>query len=168
MNRHISAAFAAALLAVLVKQRSLKRRPLRPPAAPPEPAVPAPVTPPAPVAAEGNAPAASAPNAALEKEITLQRADLDEQDARIAELETQLKALKTPEAPKKDQKKAAAAAAPAAVDFPLKVTGYVQAQYEFHQDSEDQLQQGARCSIRTAFCCVARASSCSVNGSTAV
>ncbi|HEY0462951.1 MAG TPA: hypothetical protein VGC79_02025, partial [Polyangiaceae bacterium] len=140
MNRHISAALAAALLSALVKPALAQTAPAQPPVATP-PAVPAP--PSAPIAAEA-APAAAASNASLAKEVTLQRADLDEQDARIAELEKQLKDLKKPEAPKPAEKKADVAhpaGAPAA-DFPLKVTGYVQAQYEFHQDSEDQLQQG--------------------------
>jgi len=147
VNRHISAALAAALLAGLVKPALAQTAPATPPAAPTQPAVPAPATPSAstPIAAEGGPSAAPAHNAALEKEVTLQRADLDEQDGRIADLEKQLKALKASETPKKDQKKAdsrPAPAAPPAADFPLKVTGYVQAQYEFHQDSEDQLQQG--------------------------
>ncbi|HET7538417.1 MAG TPA: hypothetical protein VFK05_01050 [Polyangiaceae bacterium] len=145
MNRHISAAFAAALLSALVKPVLAQTAPAQPPAAPP-PAAPAPAAPAAPAVAQGSAAAAPAPNSALEKEVSLQRADLDEQDARIAELEKQLKELKKPEAHKQEAKKAepqaTKAAAPAALDFPLKVTGYVQAQYEFHQDSEDQLQQG--------------------------
>lgn len=148
MNRHISAAFAAALLAASIKPALAQTAPAQPPAAPSEPAAG-----PAPVAAEGAAPvapAAPAPaaNAALAQEVTLQRADIDEQDARIAELEKQLKELKKPAAAptagakKADDVSARPAAPPAAADFPLKVTGYVQAQYEFHQDSEDQLQQG--------------------------
>jgi hypothetical protein len=145
VNRHISAASAAALLAVLVKPAFAQTAPAEPPAASP-PAAPAPAPPAAPAAsaAQGSA-SAAASNSTLEKEVTLQRADLDEQDARIAELEKQLKDLKKPAAPAKDAKEtkgtAPAATAPAA-DFPLKVSGYVQAQYEFHQDSEDQLQQG--------------------------
>lgn len=82
----------------------------------------------------------------------MQRADLDEQDARIAELEKQLKSLKQPQAAapavttsvptKKDdvtQKQAAPAGAPSET---WKITGYLQSQYENHQDSEDQLAQG--------------------------
>lgn len=142
MNRHISAAFAAALLAAQIKPALAQTAPAQPPAAPAPPAAA-----PAPTAAEGNA-SAPASNAALANEVTLQRADIDEQDARIVELEKQLKELKkNAAAPSAGAKKADDVAArptapPAAPDFPLKITGYVQAQYEFHQDSEDQLQQG--------------------------
>jgi hypothetical protein len=135
VNRHISAALAAALLAAPIRPAFAQTAPAEPPTAPPAP----------PPATEAPAPAA---NAALTKEVTLQRADIDEQDARIAELEKQLKELKkpaavpAPEAKKADDVSARPAAQPAAPDFPLKITGYVQAQYEFHQDSEDQLQQG--------------------------
>jgi len=145
VNRHISAAFAAALLAAPIKPALAQTAPAQPPAAPAQPAAA-----PAPIAAEGGTPAPAANAAqALEKEVTLQRADIDEQDARIAELEKQLKDLKKGAAPPPAAAKKAddvsarpAAPAPVAADFPLKVTGYVQAQYEFHQDSEDQLQQG--------------------------
>jgi len=141
VNRHISAAIAAALLSAWVEPALAQTAKAEPPDEPSQPAVPAPATPSTPAAA-----AASAPNASLEKEVTLQRADLDEQDARIVELEKQLKDLKKPAALEKEAMKAESAAAPAAgppaADFPLKITGYVQAQYEGHQDSEDQLQQG--------------------------
>jgi len=112
------------------------------------PALPAPPPPPdaaAPVAAPSTAPDASAE---LHKEVAAQRADIDEQDARIEELERQLKELKRAPAP-------SAATAPAAKpnttpapgdatqdQWPFKVSGYIQAQYESHQDSEDQLAIG--------------------------
>jgi len=104
---------------------------------------------PAPVAAPETAPAPppAGNSAELEKQISLQRADLDEQDARIVELERQLKALAKNGAPAPSAQPVPPA--PAAVDkttgeaqFPLKISGYLQAQYEGHQDSEDQLQQG--------------------------
>ena len=97
------------------------------------------------------APAAPAPDAAadLQKQVTAQRADIDEQDARILELERQLKELKRPaaavdaKAPKAAPKNEVPAPVDAAPDqSPFKVSGYVQAQYETHQDSEDQLAQG--------------------------
>ncbi len=145
MNRHTSAVLAAALLAALSKPASAQPAP--PPATPEPPAPVAPVES-APQAAPEPAPAA---NAELEKQITMQRADLDEQDARIAELEKELKSLSKP-APakpavaaretKKDDVTAKQAAPATLVDDTLKVTGYIQAQYEGHQDSEDQLAQG--------------------------
>src|SRR5438128_11069084 len=110
------------------------------------PAVPAAPPPPpgAPVAVPA-APAAAA-TADLEKQVTMQRADLDEQDARIAELEKALKEMKKAQAQKPEAKKDDVTAKPAApataVESGFKVTGYVQAQVEGHQDSEDQLQQG--------------------------
>lgn len=114
---------------------------------PPQPAQPAA---PAPTAADGSTPPAlnaPAKDTELAKEVSVQRADLDEQDQRIQELEKQLKEIKAAQAPKPEARKAAAApvappAPKADLDFPFKVTGYVQAQYEGHQDSEDQLQQG--------------------------
>jgi hypothetical protein len=110
------------------------------------PAVPAAPPPPpgAPVAVPA-APAAAA-TADLEKQVTMQRADLDEQDARIAELEKALKEMKKAQVQKPEAKKDDVTAKPAApataVESGFKVTGYVQAQVEGHQDSEDQLQQG--------------------------
>jgi len=104
---------------------------------------------PAPVAAPETAPAPppAGNSAELEKQISLQRADLDEQDARIVELERQLKALAKNGAPAPSAQPVPPA--PVAADktageaqFPLKISGYLQAQYEGHQDSEDQLQQG--------------------------
>jgi len=92
------------------------------------------------------APAAPPPpaTAELEKQVALQRADIDEQDARIQELEAQLKALAQATAP--PPPKAAPIEPPphaiAALDESLQVRGYVQAQYESHQDSEDQLLPG--------------------------
>jgi hypothetical protein len=79
----------------------------------------------------------------LAKVVEVQRADLDEQDARITELERQLKEMKSaPSAkPTAVAPVAPAAAPPARVDAAsqFKVSGYIQSQYEFHQDSEDQL-----------------------------
>jgi len=104
---------------------------------------------PAPVAAPETAPAPppAGNSAELEKQISLQRADLDEQDARIVELERQLKALAKNGAPAPSAQPVppapvAADKAAGEAQFPLKISGYLQAQYEGHQDSEDQLQQG--------------------------
>ena len=130
MNRHLSAASAVALLAALSKPLLAQTAPAQPPA-PAADATPA-ATPPVTPTADG----------ALQKEVSSQRADIDEQDARIDALEKQLKALKSAEAPKVEPKKPAEAAQAKAADSPFKVSGYLQAQYEFHQDSEDQLQQG--------------------------
>jgi hypothetical protein len=110
--------------------------------APAQPALPA-----APETRDSAPIAAPAPaaNAELEKQVTLQRADLDEQDARIAELEKLIKDLKRSEAPKADAKQVAVKAAPVVLpahDYPFVITGYVQGQYEGHQDSEDQLLPG--------------------------
>jgi hypothetical protein len=141
VNRHISAAFTVALLAALSEPALAQTAPAPAPSAPPEPAqVPAPTAVDGTVLPPVNAPAK---DSALEKEVSVQRADLDEQDQRIQELEKQLKEIKAAQAPKADATKAPAPPAPKAdADFPFKVTGYVQAQYEGHQDSEDQLQQG--------------------------
>jgi hypothetical protein len=109
------------------------------PASPPSPDATAPV------AAPSTAPDASAE---LYKEVATQRADIDEQDARVEELERQLKELKrasTPTAPTATGAKPKATPTPgdASPDqWPFKVTGYIQAQYETHQDSEDQLAIG--------------------------
>ena len=141
MNRHISAASAVALLAALSKPLLAQTAPAQPPSLPPPPPAPAASAAASPIVA----PAAAAPSAdgALQKEVSAQRADIDEQDARIDALEKQLKALKSAEAPKTEPKKPAEAPATTApADGPWKVSGYLQAQYEFHQDSEDQLQQG--------------------------
>jgi hypothetical protein len=138
VNRHIPAVLVGVVLGTVCTPALAQSAPVQPAAAPPEV-----VGAPSPAAAP-SAPPAAAPNAKLEEQVNLQRADLDEQDARIAELEKQLKDLKKAEAPKPEAKKDGVNAAPAAAstDFPLKVTGYVQSQYEFHQDSEDQLLQG--------------------------
>ncbi len=141
MNRHISSAFAAAALVALIKPALAQTAAPPAPAAPPE-AAPGPAPTPAP---------AGPPNAELEKQIALQRADLDEQDARIQELERSIKEMKKAEAPKptpapngaKVDKAPTVAGTPEAdAKFALKVSGYVQTQYEGHQDSEDQLLQG--------------------------
>jgi hypothetical protein len=102
------------------------------PAAAPAPAQEAPAAPP-PVA-----------TAELEKQVAVQRADIDEQDSRIQELEAQLKALKQAAAPPPVKAAPAKPAPPviAPLDESLQVRGYVQAQYESHQDSEDQLLAG--------------------------
>jgi len=101
---------------------------------------------PSPAAPAPEAPAAPAPaaTAELEKQIAVQRADIDEQDARIQELEQALKALKQSAAPPATKAKAPKAAPPAIppLDESLQVRGYVQAQFESHQDSEDQLLPG--------------------------
>jgi hypothetical protein len=140
VNRHISAATAVALLAALSKPLLAQTAPALPPSPPSVPPAPA-----ASADAVPTAPPAAAPTAdgALQKEVSSQRADIDEQDARIDALEKQLRALKSAQTPKVEPKKPAEAPAQAtAADSPFKVSGYIQAQYEFHQDSEDQLQQG--------------------------
>ncbi|MEO7033027.1 MAG: hypothetical protein ABI335_04345 [Polyangiaceae bacterium] len=122
--------FTVAILAAFSKAAFAQTAPALPPA--PPPAAPA--------------EAASLAPAELEQQVTMQRADLDEQDARIAELEKVLKEMKKAEAAKPEAKKddvtAKTAAPAAAAESGFKFTGYVQAQYEGHQDSEDQLQQG--------------------------
>ena len=132
MNRHLSAALVAAAASRLIGTASAQSAPAAPPAqaTDPQPAVASP------------APPADA-NAELTKQLEMQRANLDEQDARIAALERELKALRKTEAPAKT---APAKTAPAAAqtgganpESALKITSYVQSQYEFHQDSEDQL-----------------------------
>ena len=136
MNRHLSAVLAAAAATALIRTASAQT---------PAPAAP-PATSPSPQPAAAPAPAPSAqpsPDAALTKQVELQRADLDEQDSRIAELERQLKEMKQTQAPPKQAPAkatpAAAQPAPADADGSFKVHGYIQSQYEFHQDSEDQL-----------------------------
>ncbi|MEO6600489.1 MAG: hypothetical protein ABIQ16_11485 [Polyangiaceae bacterium] len=138
MNRHISAAFTVALLAALSEPALAQPAPEQ---APPPPAAPAPT------ATDGAIPvplATPAGDPELKKEVDLQRADLDEQDTRIQQLEKQLKDLKSAPAPKAEPKPRPVEAKPASEPAPelFKVTGYVQAQYEGHQDSEDQLLQG--------------------------
>ncbi|HEX7451225.1 MAG TPA: porin [Polyangiaceae bacterium] len=140
MNRHISAASSVALLAALSKPLLAQAAPAQAPSLPPAPPAPAVSADAAPSTTPAVTPTA---DGALQKEVSSQRADIDEQDARIDALEKQLKALKVAEAPKAEPKKAAEVPAKAsAADSPFKVSGYIQAQYEFHQDSEDQLQQG--------------------------
>ncbi len=137
MKRHISAIAAAAVWWTHAASA-------QPAAAQPPAQQPAPEAAPAPSAA------APESNAELQKQVTAQRADIDEQDARIVELENQLKALKNAQAQatsaaptaKSDAKSTAPAAPPAPEEWPLKVGGYIQAQYETHQDSEDQLAPG--------------------------
>ncbi len=139
MNRHLSAALAAAAVVAVVQAASAQDAPA--PAAPP----PAPPANPAP---------AQASNESLQKQLELQRADMEEQDARIAELERMLKEIKAKPGAKETAPAVggtgpvaaapgvpAPAGAPSAATelYPFKVTGYVQSQYEFHQDSEDQL-----------------------------
>ena len=101
---------------------------------------------PAPPAAAGEQATPTPPSAtaALEKQVLVQRADIDEQDARIEELERALKALKQAPAPAPAQKAAAKLPVPAGtpLDESLRVRGFVQGQYESHQDSEDQLLPG--------------------------
>jgi len=113
----------------------------------PPPAAPAPDS--APIQEPPAAPAATAEavpaSAELEKQVAEQRADIDEQDSRIQELEAQLKALKQAAAPPAPPKPVPAKVEPAAIaplDESLQVRGYVQAQYESHQDSEDQVLPG--------------------------
>lgn len=143
MNRHLSAiAMTAAAVwsthSAFAQNAPAPAAPAQAPAAA-APAAPAPVQETAPAAAP-----AGPTTAALEQQIAEQRADLDEQDARIQELEQALKALKQPTAPPATKAVATKQAAPEIppLDESLQVRGYVQAQYESHQDSEDQLQPG--------------------------
>jgi hypothetical protein len=144
VNRHISVAAAVAFLAALSQPLLAQTAPAQPPSALPA----APPVPPEPAANSAEAAAPPVPDAALQKEVTLQRADLDEQDARIEALEKQLKDLKSVQAPRAEPQKqsqvpAKPSVAPAASsDSAFALSGYLQSQYEFHQDSEDQLQQG--------------------------
>jgi phosphate-selective porin len=142
VNRHISA-----LAAALVWWTHLAAAQTGP-----APAAPAPADATALAAGPAAAPSA-APDASaqLRAELSTQRADIDEQDARILELERQLKELKRApaagDATKPTTKPAAPGAPPAAPGttqdaWPFKVSGYIQAQYETHQDSEDQLAPG--------------------------
>jgi len=137
VNRHLSAIAMAAAAVWSTHSASAQTAPAPAPvqaAPPPVPDAPAPPAVPAPAA-----------SAELEKQIAVQRADIDEQDARIQELEQALKALKQAAAPPPPPKAVATQPAPAAIpplDESLQVRGYVQAQYESHQDSEDQLLPG--------------------------
>jgi len=137
VNRHLSAIAMAAAAVWSTQSASAQTAPTPAPVQAAPPPVPdAPATPAVP------APAASAE---LEKQIAVQRADIDEQDARIQELEQALKTLKQAAAPPPPPKAVATKPAPAAIpplDESLQVRGYVQAQYESHQDSEDQLLPG--------------------------
>ncbi len=139
VNRHLSAIAMAAAAAWSTHSAFAQTAPAPvPPAAAPAPATDAPAQPPPPPP-----PPAPAVTAEMEKQLNVQRADIDEQDARIEELERQLKALKAPPPPpaKAAPTKPAAPAIPP-LDESLRVRGYVQAQYENHQDSEDQLFPG--------------------------
>jgi hypothetical protein len=117
------------------------------PPAPPAAAAPTPAQPPAPSGPE------AAPTAAsdVDKRLSEQRADIDEQDARIVELEHQLKQLKAektapataPAAPLPAKSAESTAEAPNG-ESPLKLSAYIQSQYEIHQDSEDQLLPGGK------------------------
>lgn len=147
MNRHLSAIAIAATAAWSTQSAFAQTAPApapvqAPPAPVQAPAAPAPAAAPAPDVPPAPAPAPVA--AELEKQVSEQRADIDEQDARIQELEQQLKALKqaaAPPAPKAEPAKPAPPPIPP-LDESLQVRGYVQAQYESHQDSEDQLLPG--------------------------
>ena len=149
MNRHISALAAAAVWWT----HSALAQTAAAPVAPPAPTPPAQDAPAAPAAAPEAAPAA-VPDASaqLREQVTAQRADIDDQDARIQELEHQLKLLKTAPAPA-SKPTTAADKTPAGVPTPAPTApanerdqfvlgAYVQAQYERHQDSEDQLAPG--------------------------
>lgn len=111
------------------------------PAAPRAPLPPAPTPPP--VVVKGAPP--SAEIEALRREMLSSQAKLQ---AKIEALEADLAAAKKPpppETPKADKPKEATGATPFASLFGEGVWGigaYVQAQYEHHQESEDQLQQG--------------------------
>lgn len=122
--------------------------PSAPKAAPPAQPPPAP-PPSAPPAAKPAAPPAPPPNAEIEALRREMRASQEKTDAKIAALEAELAAAK---------KTADPPAPPAAAQLPLGagatpwvstlgpgiwgIAAYLQAQYENHQDSEDQIQQG--------------------------
>ncbi|MEI9941159.1 MAG: hypothetical protein WDO69_28410 [Pseudomonadota bacterium] len=143
MNRHLSAIAMAAAAVWSTQSAFAQTAPAPAPVQAPPAREPAATAAPAPVQ-EASAAAAPAATAELEKQIAVQRADIDEQDARIQDLEQALKALKQAAAPP-PPKAALAKPAPPAIpplDESLQVRGYVQAQYESHQDSEDQLLPG--------------------------
>src|SRR5262245_31463865 len=106
---------------------------------------------PAPAPAEPRPPVPPADVERLQKLSEAQQADLEEQGARIRELEKQVKALLAKQ--KEGEKGAAPAPAPAApapaappsrldavlpeIFRDLSFSGYLQAQYESHQDAQD-------------------------------
>lgn len=117
------------------------------------------------VAAPARAQQPSANEERLAKQVEAQQADIAEQETRIRDLEKKLSALLAKQKEKEAEKPAAPAApaapppAPPAIpvvdsvkkgldsvlpDFlrDFRLSGHVQAQYESHQDSEDQLRPG--------------------------
>ncbi len=118
----------------------------------PAPAAPAPAPPDAPAAVPAPAPDAKVDK--LADQVEGQRADLNEQDARVTSLEKEVKKLQAelakkqqsaaePKRRKRKPKRLPPRREPGWADG-IKVGGYVQAQYESHQDSEDQLLQGGQ------------------------
>ena len=107
---------------------------------------------PAPIPADAAPPPVTPPTAAdggvseLKKQVSVQEADNDEQDARIEQLERKIRELEklVPKPGSAGQEKALPApGAPGATAPSLfKVSAYAQGQYESHQDSEDQLAIG--------------------------
>lgn len=104
------------------------------------------------VEARAEAPVASSEER-LQKQIEAQQADLNEQETRLRDLDKKLKEViaKQKESDKAPSPPApnAAPAAPSSLDALLPeflrglvLSGYVQAQYESHQDSQDSLRQG--------------------------
>jgi len=152
VNSNLAAMVAASVLFWLGLSATAEAEPAAPPSVP-EPSAPASSAPAAvPPAAEAPAPAApvlAAQNAELQKQISIQRADIDEQEAGLEELRQQVKELKkqipSSAPPKPGGVASARSSGPSAAAGPgdgLRVTGYFQAQYETHQDSEDQLAIG--------------------------
>lgn len=94
-------------------------------------------------------------NAPVEQQLEAAQADLDAQDARIRALEKTVQKLTAERAPAPSAPSAPPAPAPAAPTAPaapaapaspepppVTVSGYVQTQFEAHQDSRDELRQG--------------------------
>lgn len=113
--------------------------------APPAPATSAP-------AANSQPPAESPLVAQLKDQVNTQQMALSEQDARLKALEEHLAAMQADEARRKREEaerrrreaRRAGAVAPKPWYDAVRVSGYIQAQYESHQDSEDQLAQGGQ------------------------
>jgi hypothetical protein len=140
MNVRINATLFATSLALLSHGAYAQKGPTAPKPAPAEPEA-SPEPPP---------PAPGPSTKELSDQIVSQQAALAEQAARMKELETQIADLKT----RQDEEKKAIEdhknEPPPAPTYPdwiekfrdIRLTGYIQAQYEGHQDSEDQLRPG--------------------------
>jgi hypothetical protein len=154
VNSNFAAMVAASVLFWLGPSATAQAEPAAP-ASVPEPSAPVSPTPtPVPPAAESpataepGAPALAAQNAELQKQINVQRADIDEQEAGLEELRQQVKELRkhsqssTPPKPGVSSAPLSGPSPALGAERGLRLTGYFQAQYETHQDSEDQLAIG--------------------------